>query len=387
VLTLLVEKSLVTLQPDGQRYRLLDTVQQYAQELLDAAGGGDEARSRHLAWCVTLAEQATSNLFGPDQAAWLRRLDLERQNLLSAHAWCDRAGDGAALGLRLGSALKHYWLNRGLLTLGHQVAMEALARAGAQGRTVARCRGLLNAGQLCLFMGRYEDAQRLLSESLGIAREIDDAERVTAALQPLGTAFLGLGDYPSARAYLEEALALAHARGSKRSVAAGLNALGQLNRMEGRLETAERLYAQMLVLARELREPEATAIGLLNLAMVEVGRGARDRVRDLLLEVFEIVAETGSKPAGQSALEVSAGMAVMQSDYRRAARLYGVAEAQTLQTGFHRDPADEAFLIPLVAKARAALGPETFAVEEKGGSALAYDDAIAEARAALDEQP
>ena len=383
VLTLLVEKSLVTLEPGAERYRLLDTVQHYALERLDASGAVAETRTRHLQYCVAFAQDATPRLFGPEQATWLARLDLERQNLLAAHAWCNHAEDGAAQGLRLVSVMKHYWLNRGLLMLGHQVASEALARAGAQGRTAARCRGLFDAGQLCVFMGRYDEARPLLTESLAIGREIGDTARIAAALQPLGTASLGLGNYAAARTHLDEALALARELGNKRSLAAALNALGQLNRMEGALDNAESFYEQMLTLARELGEPELIAIGLLNLAMVAVARGSSDRARVLLLEVLEIVRETGSKSAGQSTLEVSAGLAVVRADYARAARLHGAADAQMRQTSLHSDPADAAFLTPLLDRARAALGAEGFASGKQAGTALAYDEAIGEARAWL----
>ena len=67
----LVEKSLVMLDVDSGRYRMLDTVRHYAAERLTL--GGDEAttRSRHLAWCLALAERARAGLAGPEQGRWL----------------------------------------------------------------------------------------------------------------------------------------------------------------------------------------------------------------------------------------------------------------------------------------------------------------------------
>ncbi|HUL57289.1 MAG TPA: hypothetical protein VLT60_09835, partial [Usitatibacter sp.] len=73
-------------------------------------------------------------------------------------------------------------------------------------------------------------------------------------------------------------------------------------------------------------------------------------------------------------------------DFDRAARLYGVAEAQNSSTGLHRDPADEAFLAPLIDKARHAMGPRYRGVED-AGRALPYPQSIAEARAWLSEPP
>ncbi|MGH8800652.1 MAG: ATP-binding protein, partial [Casimicrobiaceae bacterium] len=162
VLTRLVEKSLVAVEPEGQRYRLLETVREYSREQLEKSGEGGDVRSRHLAFYMALAEQARSQLDGPEQGVWLARLDLERENILLAHAWCDRAPDGAALGLRLVESMRPYWFSRGLLALRLRLTIEALQREGAQGRNLARCLGLFNAGQVCCFMGRYTEAQGYL---------------------------------------------------------------------------------------------------------------------------------------------------------------------------------------------------------------------------------
>ena len=105
----------------------------------------------------------------------------------------------------------------------------------------------------------------------------------------------------------------------------------------------------------------------------------------MLLEVSAIVDEIGSKPLAQSALEVCAGLAAFSEQWERVARLYGAVEAHTERTGLHRDPADQAFLAPLIARAQEALGAAAFAAAEATGRALAYEKAILEARAWLDE--
>ncbi|HEY3243828.1 MAG TPA: AfsR/SARP family transcriptional regulator, partial [Phycisphaerae bacterium] len=106
LLTHLLEKSLVELELEGERYRLLATVRQYAQERLAEACEGDGARARHLAFYLALAQEAEVKLRGPEQGAWLSRLVLEQENLLLAHAWCDRVDGGAQIGLTLVWALQ-----------------------------------------------------------------------------------------------------------------------------------------------------------------------------------------------------------------------------------------------------------------------------------------
>jgi hypothetical protein len=103
----------------------------------------------------------------------------------------------------------------------------------------------------------------------------------------------------------------------------------------------------------------------------------------MLLEVLAIAEETGSKPVEQSVLEVSAGLASLCAEWSRTARFYGAAESRTSQTGLRRDPADEAFLAPHVARARDALGAPAFTAAEGVGRALSADAALAETRAWL----
>jgi predicted ATPase/class 3 adenylate cyclase len=381
LLTALVEKSLVVLDAAGGRYRLLDTVQQYVHDRLDEAEEWTAVCQRHLGFFLSLAEKARPELFGPEQAAWLTRLDHERENFLSAHARCDTAEDGAGLGLRLVHAIKPYWLNRGLVGLGTRITAEAVGRSPEP--DLARSGGLADAGQLMFFAGNYAEARKYLEESLAIARQLGESRSVAAILQPLGMAYLGEGDVGNARACLEEALELARELGNKRELAAALNALAQLHRTNNELELAEPLYEQFLTLARDLRDREIVAIGLLNLAMVDIGRDRESRARDMLLEVRSIAREIGSKAAGQGLMDVAAGLASMRGQWERAARYYGAAERQATETGLHRDPADEAFLGPLIAAARDAIAPSAFSAAESAGRALSYDEAMAEVEAWL----
>ena len=380
LLSNLVEKSLVAIDAEGGRYRLLDTVRQYALESLEDSGEEAGVRTRHLVFYLSLAESADEKLRGPEAARWLSKLDLDWENLLAAHAWCDHADAGAERGLRLIHALRFYLTSRGLLALGLRETVGALHRPLAQARNLARCRGLFFAGQLECFRGHYDEAKRYLEESLAIAREMGDKSRIAIVLQPLAMACSGLGDKATARFHLEEAVAKAQEQGNKRELAGALNGLAQLYRAEGMLDQANPLYEQVVLLARGLGDRESIAIGLLNLAMVAVERESLDQARALLRDVEAIVAETGSKRLGESVLEVSAGLAVMHCEWDRAARFFGAAEAQMRTMGFQRDPGDEAFLLPLIAKARTALGAAPFAAAEAAGNACSYGEAIADAR-------
>jgi len=383
-LTHLVQKSLVIMEAEGARYQLLETVRQYALERLDEFGEADQARTRHLEFFVAFAEKAQSKIQGPEQGAWMLRFDVERENLVAAHRWCDRSVGGAELGFRLVYALRLYWFNRGSVELGYQLAEEALTRVGVAEGSLLRCRALGAAGLLAYWMGRSQEAQEYLEQSLSIAREIGDKGTVAAALRRLGEVTHAQGNFGGARAHLEESLMLAREFGDKNNLAWALNGLGELYRQDDDLQAAQGLYEQSLALLREQGSRYGIAIVLLNLAMVSIGSGVKDRARGFLREVLAVAEEIGSKPLGRHVVEVSAALAALCKEWERTARLFGAADAQLRTMGRSREPADEAFLTPVAVKAQEALGEARFTSADAAGRALSYEDAIEEARAWLE---
>lgn len=376
VLAALAEKSLVSvLAGDGEtlRYRLLDTVRQHAAAQLARVDGEATAlRRRHAQAQLALAEAVQPQLGGAHKATALARLDAERDNLLAALAWC--AQDTAALhgrsavetGLRLSFALRPYWLNRGLLSVGLDTTLALLAHPAAHARDGLRARGLFNAGQLEAFMGHHAEAMPPLLECLVIARETGDAAREAAVLQPLVMAAMGLGDTDAARRHAVDAVAAARALDNPRQLASACIALAQIDRMAGQLDAALASYSEALQLARGFSDQEYVAAALLNLAMVRLTQSEVEPAADLLREVIGIVETIGSRPAAIAALDVATGLAMRCGDASRAARWHGLAESEYAASGIRRDAADTAFLAPFMASARGALQAGFEAAAQEG---------------------
>ena len=388
MLSRLMARSLVVADTSDaeKRYRLLETTRAYALERLNESDDADDARTRHLEFYLALAERARPELFRPEQGTWITRLDLERENILLAHATCNHTNAGAVLGLRLAYALKPYWFRCGLLRLGHRLTTEALQREGSAERNLARCRVLLDAGHLCSFLDRNEEAKVPLEASLAIAREIGDKERVGAALRLLGIACCETGDQSAARRHFEEALALARELGDRFRLSDALNAMAGFHRREGDLDAAERCYRESLALAREHQDLEGMSVNLAALAMVSVSRGSGEGAPGMLYEAFALVDRTGSKWVGQLVVGVSTGLAASLGEWARAARFYGAAKAQNERMGTPQDPGADTFLALLLARTREMLGVNAFATAEAAGRGLTYDDALAEARSWLRER-
>ena len=376
-LSSLVEKSLVTMEADSGRYRMLDTVRHYASDRLEESGDGPATRARHLAWYLALAERARPELQGSNQAKALMQLDRERENLLAAHRCCDEAQGGGEAGMQLAFLLKLYWYQRGQLTLGHRVTLEALARVPSDERSVLRSRGLSDLGQFCSFMGRYAEARRYLEESLQIARQLQDVRRIAAVLQPLGQTLLGEGDFEGADRIYLEAIELARKVGNERQLASALTCRAQLLRQRGNaLEEAAQLCKEVAEIAHRTGDRESVGIALLNLAIVAIERKDIVEAQRLLIDAQIVAREVGSQLVGQSTLDVAAGLFAAQGRYDDAATFFGAGEAQAQRSGLRRDSADAAFLAPRVDAARAALGTAEFERRQAEGAAWSYERAV-----------
>ena len=191
VLIRLIEQSLVVADEDGDRYRMLETVREYAQERLEKPAIGDAVRERwrdrHLAYFLALAEEAEPKLNGTQQRDWLERLEREHDNLRSALAWAAASAD-AVSGMRLASACWRFWLIRGYARegLGWLSAMLAAAPDVQPTRTEARAKALNGAGTLARNLGDYGAAQAMFEESLAIWRTLDRRRGIAQCAERFG---------------------------------------------------------------------------------------------------------------------------------------------------------------------------------------------------------
>jgi hypothetical protein len=140
----------------------------------------------------------------------------------------------------------------------------------------------------------------------------------------------------------------------------------------------------VIELARDAGDVEVQSVGFLNHAMLALDKGETNAARRMVRQALDGTADVPSRPAIQSALDVCAAMASLQGDWRRAARLFGAAEAQAQETGFRRDTADALFLEPKIRKAQAMLDDRTYRECESAGRKLGHLEAIREIRECLE---
>jgi non-specific serine/threonine protein kinase len=380
LLTSLVDKSLIMTDEHAgaTRYRMLETVRQYALDRLRDSGEEAQWRGAHLACFVALASEFDREIAGPEQQAWLARIASEHGNLRAALAWS--AASSPIEGLQLANALLAHWRLHGHLAEGREWLARLLDAFPIDGPTRERARGLRAAATLATPQGDYAAAERLLQESVALYREIDDPNGAGRALSSLAYLSFCQGNYLDAEALGREAIDCARATDDRRLLYGSLSQLAVALHAQGEWVAAHEFYEQALVVARELGTPFELGHALSEIARAECDEGRRDLARKHFAEGMTILHGMGNRPGVIDSLEGLAGVAAAP---RRAARLWGAANALRQEIGAARSVPESIAYERQVKPVRAILTAEAFDQAWDEGRAMSLDEAV---RYALDEQ-
>ncbi|MBK9675692.1 MAG: winged helix-turn-helix domain-containing protein [Betaproteobacteria bacterium] len=380
----LVDKSLVAFDAPTERYRLLETVRQYALEHLAESGDEAASRDRHLAFYVTLSQRAGSEILGPAQDTWHKRLDAERENILLAFSHARRAPGGGAAGLALLHGL-NLWITLGHFEFWRGVVLEALAHPDAQQEDVARSRALSPAVMIEYATGRHEEAFALAQSSVRIARMCDDLLALGDALHSLGTAAIAVGREADAHEHFGEGLAVARQAGAAWLVAGLSNAMGELYSQQDQLALAERHYLEALPLYGA--DHVNAGIAWCNLARNAIALRTEVKAVHYLRGLTAMAGRTYAVPVAVSLLSNCAGLAALRNEWALALRWSGAADSTRERHGLADFHVDVRFHAASMAPVREALGAIDAAATLEAGRALDVDTALHEAEAWLDALP
>jgi tetratricopeptide (TPR) repeat protein len=424
LLARLVDKSLVILEFPGDhgRYRMLETVRQYGVELLEE---GDEVqvwRQRHADFFLTLAEEAEPKLWGPEQDAWLARLEAEHSNLRAALEWLAAKAQSAE-GLRLAGALWRFWEVRGHLSEGQAWLGEMLRLAGPEADPAARAQALMGAGGCAYYLrdhpaaaahweeslrlfralgnrqgaarvliyqgwlandtGRFAEARRLFEEGLALCREIGDLQGTAWALARLGIVGYWEGDPAGGLPLLEQGLALSREINDRLGIAQWTYLQGFSRFALGELDAAAVLIEEGVRLCRELGDRRDLGFCISVLGLVKWIQGDAEKARSCYVESLLLFRELGDPMGIACALACSAISCAGGSQPERALRLGGAAQALDAASGLVWPLQFAAMIQEALEAAHHSLDPEAAEAAWMEGRTMPLEQAMAEV---LEEQ-
>jgi len=417
----LVDKNLVQFEgTDGgpARYRLLETVRQYAARKLERLGpaAADGARSGHRNQYLALAEAAAPHLVGRDQSEWLDRLDLELGNIRAAIAYSLHQRDPVS-GIRLAAALREFWRTRGHAAEGIDALHALLDLPAPPEQPLLRARGLTAVAYLLEQTGGYATAEQYCAEGLAIARAAGDDYLIADLLHlrilvllrrgqpdralPIIESGLGLarqhnephliarllaarsfaldlqGDHAGAARDARETVQLYRQAGDRRHVGTTLGTLGYAELSLGELDAARAHLAESLDIARTLNDHYGVVYETLNLGLAEYLGGSLTTGESLFTESLNLAARLGMRASIGYALIGLAMTGSGPAGMSRSARLHGAAAAALAALGETIEPLEGELRDRDCERLRDAMGAEAFEAEYAAGRTLAPDEVIA----------
>ncbi len=415
----LLDKSLLR-QEEGQgaepRFMMLETIREFALEKFEESDDSESIKGAHAEYFLALAEQAEPKLWGPEDAAWLDRLEREHDNMRAA---LSRALDFelAEPALRLAGALRWFWNMGGYYGEGRSWLEAALAKEGWDSAW-ARAKVLEGVGWLANQQGDLDRAEATAEEGLKLSAEAGLGEVVAADFQNvLGYAATHRGEYERATKLLEKGLALHRAAKDTRGVAWSLGNLANVSSDRGNYERAKELYEEGLALSRDLGGAEllgaylislgdeyllegnlgrATELneeavelyrkrgrrGLLQIALDNLGwaaliRGDHQKAEALHEESLVLCRELGDKLIGLESIEGFACAAGAGGAAERAARLLGAAEALREAAGYQQATRARSLREPYLAAARSRIDETAWTTAWEEGRSMTFEKAVA----------
>jgi predicted ATPase/class 3 adenylate cyclase len=397
------------------RLMMLETIREFALEKFEESDDTEVIERAHAEYFLALAEEAEPKLWGPEDAAWLDRLEREHDNMRAALSWALES-EATELALRLGGALRWFWNMGGYYGEGRSWLEAALAKEGPASAQ-ARARVLEGVGWLANQQGDLNRAEAIAEEGLTLSAEAKLGEVVAAGFQNvLGDAARHRGDYERAAEVLEKSLALHKAVKDTRGVAWSLGSLATVSTDLGNYEQAKQLYEEGLALSRDLGGAELLGAYLISLGYEYLLEGDPERATELNEEAVGLYRKRGRKSLLQAALDNLGWSALIKGDHQRsealfeeslvlckdlgdklvgsesieglacvagaggeaerAARLFGAAEALREATGYQLGARARSRTEPYLAAACAQVDEAAWSAAWDKGRSMEFEDAV-----------
>jgi non-specific serine/threonine protein kinase len=307
---------------------LLETVRDFAGELLAEAGEAVATHRRHAAHYLGLAERLGGELHGPTQIDASAQISLAYSNLLAALEWLLVNDPGRAV--VMACSLAPYWDMKSALSEGREWLARGMAAGDGSWVHVATARTW--SSYFASLRGDLDDAERLATDALTTWTERGVTAGRGYALLMLGFVSVERGDLTAGADLLQQSLAALEEAGDRWGMVRPLNNLGEVARARGDLERAGQLHARALALIRDLGDLGSQPSILSDLGHVRLLSGEPDAARALAREVIEISELLGNRLGAAAGLELL-GLALLDDDPVEAASALDAAEELRLSLG------------------------------------------------------
>lgn len=379
LLTSLCDKSLVLAEPTAtsMRYRLLETMRQYARDRLLERSEGEALRNKHLAFFLAFAQRLEPKIASPQQKEALDLFGEELDNFRTAFEWSRTAPEHAEMGMRLVLMTDYFIRHRISFTEGREQAYRAMELSENMSPSL-RASGLYTLGGYATASQDFENAYRFMQQSLEIRQGLNEQRGIAQIFNMLGLLANYQKDYALAQQRYKASLAIHRELGNRRGVATVLSNMGNNAMYQGDSAAALAFYEESLQIKQEDGDPHGIYTTLYSLGernmMLQNYNGAEAMFRECL----DLSVKHNIKSAIAWILNSLGGVFAANNSLGNAMRLWGQAERLIEETGEPLSPQERGNLKVRIAEARAALDDDAaFDAAWQEGRAMSLEQAVA----------
>jgi len=376
LLTSLADKNLIiTEEHEGAtRYRMLETIRQYAFDRLRETGEEAKWRNGHFECYLALAEDSFKPMRGREQREWLDRIAREIDNCRAALGWATDQKLSAAF--RMVPENYRSWVRRVHVAEAREWFTRLLDAIPRHQAKLDRGRVLRALAQLALRQGDLEEAERLYRECVALFRELDDPRGPLYLQIMLALLKMVRGQYSDAEPLLENCADLACALGETFLVAVTLGNLAVVVHARGDADRAASLFEESLKLARDVGDVFLESHILSYKGRAELSDSDLVSAERTFAESLAIARELADSFATMWALERFAELAAARHAHERAATVLGAAARLREEAGLSIPPHEEREHKRVAAATCTALGDDAYDHAWREGSAMDLEDAV-----------
>lgn len=363
----LVENSLVmpTDLPDAEpRFRMTETVREYAQDRLDEGGEGQDTRLRMARFYAAFAERAAAGLISTEHRNWLARIDPEVGNIRATISWTLSRGEIDLCEAVL-VPLWIYWWSRGYVPELRPLTEQILAM-NPRLQPAGRAQMLLSAASSRAITGDNEGSRPLLRELIELCRELGD-ERALAITQAQYAASIEVESTAQARGLLSEAAAVLLRTGDRWGAAYAFGILGQVALLEGDTDEADRVQAEAMRHARAVGSDHLVGLSLNERGLTALLERDYQLAHARFAESARLHERVQDREGLAYCMDGLAHLALARAQPELAASAIGTADAIRDKSGVQVWPVMQSFRAPLISEVSAALGRTAFEAARTAG--------------------
>ena len=363
---------------EAYRFRMLETIHEYARDLLSEGNELERYRHRHAEYFVGLGERAAPNLRGSEQGYWIGRLEADYENIHSALAWA-LGGGNWELGLRLMVSMRDYWYHQG--PTADSLRWVELALDNIEHASIAlRANVGLCAAHVLNHHGQSDRGNAAATNSLAIYRDLGDLQGIAWALTFRSFTFVGQKKkFDEAISNCDEGIALFRELDDEAGLAQALTIKGEIARFQGELNLAEDAYREALEVSLQSGERRRQSILYGYLGMVEYSMGNFLEAEDLMARGLQLAWSIGSTHILALLLAAQAGPLSQRGNPTKAAKLLGASEALGESSSIRLEAVDQLVIDSYAEVVRGQISEEAFESAYGEGRLMDSKDAVAHA--------